>query len=474
MRKLKEYRGTWFLPDFPDVKLAGVLRISTDKSSIVLTIFSNIKPNGMSFLQDVNDRVIETEIIQGEIDSIERVVTLFGFNGKFFESTVGIDQREYTFKVDFAFFGLHFSSQESIKFPSLSYQIGYFGQWFDSYTRLIKNDSNPFNPKYRGDKLLEIPIKEGVKISLLRTAAAKEAKFDFEIKILHFVEVHFEQAASFWEHNSILHCFMQFLHFAVGEPIEIIRCFSDKFNYQKIVSNSWTDLDPVRDVSWRMPFTASKFSDEDLVERIQNWFKVHNKFSACMSVYEQAVSPIWLSGSKTLTSTQFTNIVLNVSQALEGFFRKDNDIDYQSIKDNFNRTKSTILKKIKNKKESIGLDNDELQFINNYLVPKRTKEECTFQQMILTLCESQKEALSDFLDKDSFHNFTVKLKDLRNTLTHLNHDEHDKVSQGKLIFQLFNVSQALFYSLIMSKIGFTQLEIKAMLENIKGFMENYD
>jgi hypothetical protein len=468
---MEEYRGVWFTPVNPDHKMSGILMVDKENSTIELKLYSQLRPDGSEFDQDPSYVVGSSNIILGELLSKEREVTLFSYNGGFLEEPTGIDLREYTYKADFAFFQHLFYSREDIKFKELTFKLSHFDAWFGGLSNW-KKESDFLVHELRTNKKNVISLADGTVVKFERKLIRDYKGNSITSKSDCTVNIEFEDERSFWEHLNSIYKVEHFLHFAIGEPMTILDCKSDKNGLNDLPSKYWEYKKNGSLTRSLMVFSPENFDPDYLADRIKNWFKIYDQFSPCLSVFRHAVNPIWKTGSKTIEYTEFTNATLNIAQALEGFFKINEEIEFEEDQCKHKEQLKEIFGKIKKHKQRIGLTNNDFQLVVNQVLNKADKKvSLTFGKIIIKLCESQSEALSDFIPSQKIKQFSKDLTKVRNTLTHIdNKNVDDIIDRHENVFILFNCSQALFYALMMTKAGFSQSEIKDMLTKLKTFM----
>lgn len=473
---MKEYKGTWFTPSNPDLKMAGILKVDKKNSIIELKLYSDRRPDGSEFDRDPSYRVVASQLILGEIHSIERTVTLFSYDGGFLEKPIGIDLREYTYHAGLAFFGHLFYSKNEIKFKALTFRLSHFDSWFGGLAHWDEK-SDFQEPKLFTDKKMLIPLADGTLIKFERHLMRVRKGNSITSKTDSTVTIEFEDKRSFWEHLNSIYKIEHFLHFSIGEPITILDCKSDKNDFFDVPSTHWNYQKTKSLTRSFMAFNPNDFDENYLIDKVKNWIIIHDQFSPCLNTFRYAVNPIWKSGSKSLEYTEFTNATLNIAQALEGFYKIDRNISFEEeaeVRCNNQERLTEVFKKIKNQKQNIGLTNEDFNFIVSEVlnrVPKSKSSNIKFREIISDHCKSQQDAVSDFINPEKIEQFSKDLTKVRNTLTHIDDKNIGDIStRYESVFDLFNCSQALFYSLTMDEVGFSQSEIKEMLTKLKTFM----
>lgn len=76
-------------------------------------------------------------------------------------------------------------------------------------------------------------------------------------------------------------------------------------------------------------------------------------------------------------------------------------------------------------------------------------------------------ALVKIINENSYSHFSDKVKELRDTLTHLN-NAYSIIENSNVFYPLFDYLQCLFYAVIFRKIGFSDDDIKKSLDNIRS------
>jgi len=488
MSSIKEFRGVWYSPKKEDVKLPGVLTINQKENEIKLVLFSENDIAGETIIGR-DDKIINyCKIILGLTNKGDHI-TLYehtGYEGgaPMLEYHMGKGLYESTYRPNFAFVGKHFTTPESILFNNYAFRYNFLDSWIDT-TRSYFNRKREKN----GDLTITVPtipdievqIEEDCKLHIIRDTYSKgDYSSKYELEVRHYVKFDFTSPVSIHKYLNLSAKFRAFLTFAVGYPISTIDEFAETDNMDRwheqgsleiYHSHSEQNIDNRKLFQHHMFFCSQNIKHEDLIMFLSNWFNIYDTYHSAIDIFLHAVSPFWKKGNTTVSNVQFTNGLLNICQAIETFYNRDNDVNYLEQKKELNNLKQKGYDKILKNKETLNFTDSELNYYKKYFRVPKSANEVDYKNKIIHYLNELKQALKCFINEDGVEKFASDLKNYRNTITHVNHDG-DFDEKYDLPY-LFYHSQILFYAMIMNQIGMPQTKINDLMKNSDKF-RNYN
>lgn len=474
---INKYKGNWYLPHKKEIKIGGVLTIDTAKSIIELVLFSEINFLGETLIHERNsNHVLYPEIVHGNVFNFPKEISLFSDGGSpvSFES---INEKQYKliYRPSFAFIGIYFENRDSIKFSNISFSYTYLNYWIDGIHNFYKriDDNSGLTIKYIKNSPFEIEVNNEYKLSVYRECWSEgEYTRKHEMLVKHFTSFSFHNPHDLYEFLRLSEKIQYFLLFALAKPVQLTESYSkiDECNRVEIYSNftkSETD-DYFLNVN-DIPLGTRVYTDEQLKEFILKWFSLYDTFQSAFDTFYHAVKPSWSKGFSHQSNIEFTNGILNIVQSIETFFKKDNNIDYKKIRENFTLKRNPIFGKIERNKDLINLSEDDINFLNRYFKLPKEKDDYSLQEIILQYLNTLEGALDGFMLRSDFESFSKNLKDCRNALSHINHKNSIDISKEFDLPHLFYYSQILFYSIVLNKLNIQNTEINKILKRIKHY-----
>ncbi|WP_338761578.1 HEPN domain-containing protein [Bernardetia sp. ABR2-2B] len=488
MKEIQEYRGEWFSPKKQEVKIPGILTINQKENEIKLILFSERDIAGEIIIereQEVNNYY---KIILG-IVSGGKHITLYdhskGEDGApILEQQITNNFYESVYRPQIAFIGTHFYSPEDIKFNSYSFRYNYLDSWIDTTQIFFHNKYTPQNNSVVIPSIphTEFQVGENCSATISRNLYSKGGLLlrNYDLEVKHYVKFSFDTATSLQEYFNLSAKFRAFLAFAVGYPISTIDEFAVTDNTDEWhkggairVFNTFSNqkVDNKRLTAHYMFFCSQHNRQEVLINYLSKWFESYDTYHSSIDIFLHAVLPFWKKGNTRLTNVQFTNGLLNICQAIETFYNRDNEIDYPQNRKRLNELKQKGYDKIRKNKELLKLTDEELEFYNKYFKVPKQVDDIDYKRKVMHYLNKLKVALDGFIDENEFEEFAKEIKNCRNTLTHVNHDGNIETKYN--LWYLFNYSQILFYTMIVNLIGIEQIEINKILKKSDKFRRYY-
>lgn len=477
MRKIENsieiYEGRWFLPSSPEIKLSGTLTIKRG-DLFELIIHDTKHLNGNDIPYDTRSFSITHELILGEISQFQEIVTLYNFSKNSSKHWYIGNNCKSTYECDHAFFGFHFTTISQIEYPKLCFRLDKLNQ----LTRVNSFDHSAFEPRLQS--YIKNVFFENLSIEIKDRYHHKSTFRKRTTEVYPVIEINYngptaQGKAKFKQFSKCLNIIQNFLFFALGEWTDIVSCSLDlEDHHEKRIITTWhksPDSHEPRSQNY-IHWQLTQFKVNDISNYLNNWFKLYPKYSSCISVYEYAVESTWKSGGRSFHTIGLTNSLLNISQAIERMFKIDKNEFIHSFKDNKTRLE------IDNDTVRRAIDSNEISFPNDdhkKYVRERlrlTQAEKKFEYIpintiIEELCRTHSSAMNEIISENQYTTFSNEVKLLRDTLTHL-HNEHNIEDNSKEFNSLFDVLQCLFYTVLFSKVGFTDDSIKKSLQRIRS------
>ena len=474
----KIFKGDWFLPEIEEFALPGELIINQQENDFKLVLYGSRHIDGESFTSKNLDCKILPKIILGRVNGITQKLTLVDLNG-FFSTCKSINKNLYKieYQIQIVFEQIHFKDFQDKIFDNLylGYDIPnlFFGRRksfdFDSSTydiKTIKNEDYSFEYNNYNFSFCKIPNAKIDEINCV------------EIVFFNYFKVQSSNLSCFSDLFLLLSKLETLISLFVGYELQLLNAFfkNGSISSNKIHIKNYKIVEKRNLNLVNQHFIGlDKISFNNLSPKLIKWLEIYDSFESCISLFTFAIQPIWKRGSRNLHHNEFTNIILNIVQAIEGYYKKDNSITFDSYLSDFSYKKTQIISKIKGLKEKNEFSQNEVNFINNNLNATKKgkngdlKSEVKLKNIILFYCNENKTALSNYIEESRFDAFARDLKSIRDSLSHMNHNNAEELEDNFQIYDLFNLAQFLFLSILFSKIGFTQEEIQKMLEKVRTF-----
>ena len=482
---MKEYRGEWYTNSTN--KIPGILKLDIISGEIVLELYTQNYFDGTKIFDAGYPPRFENFILGNTYDG--QKITLYHYTGnKNNKGQILVTQQVFhkdfrvIYRPNFIFIGEHFKTEDDIKFKSYSFEYTFLDSWIDNSSGHFfrnRNDNrdvfitNPISPEI----IVDVSDETQLQIEHLYESQGELSR-ELRVKSHYLFTINSKKPQDLNYFFKISGQFQTLLTMGVGYPVEII----DEFVVDETYENGVTIVNTFEKVNHNpkifngsMFFSIYDFGPDGIKEIIKNWFLKINEFKPVVDLFIYVVEPFWKKGNTKVFQTHFTNGFLNMCQALESYYNKDNNLDFNSFKEQFNSRKQDIIGKIQKGKDEINLSQTELEFIQqNLRKVEKGKDKQDLKIKVECLLNVASDALKGFIDEEEFDKFSNDLAECRHDLTHINIDDSIELLHTKDLAYLFYHSQILLYALIANKLmGIEQKKINEILAKSDKFRMHY-
>lgn len=461
----KKIQGKWWLPDKPERKIYGILKIYHDIFS-ELELFGLLKDKKMSAI------LIEPKLILGQSIKGEEI-TLY----KCSEYTTRNDRS--LFHVNSVFIGLHFIDEEQIRFKNIYVEYLYLDNWFwqgnDFEIKDFPNDETHIS--YKPSSSIQVDLSNiGLDYKIqIKTGIEGNANFGPKSKITYeqktFVEITTTNSnmKSFNDFNVIIILLQDFFSFGIMKPAYPILIRGETESFKKNQNyKTYPSLIEIYYLIRRTPNLNENlnifnmlFCFKDISNKLElvlkKWFKKENSLSAVFQLYFTS-----LYSPSLYLEYQFLSLV----QAIEAYCRIRYKGKYVS-EGEYELISDKILKSvIENTKDGLQ------RSLMNRL---KYGNELSLKTRICRLFKEDIEITNLFIKNKE--NFIDKVIETRNYLVHQDESLKDLSFKEEELFSTNIKLKIMIEISLLKEIGFASEEIKALLlrnslykYNFKGFV----
>lgn len=446
MRTPIEIKGYWWLPNLKKKKLFGTLKFSQDKGSILELVGVFGKQN--------DPRIEQPRIILGISQSGTPITLYKSFMTYLTYPLVGLGGGKY--RTHMIFEGVHFKSEEKIKFNKLYGSYTDLDAWVDTYGFKIKSHDprGKFISKvqYNLPKPQFFDINPDLKVGIVFSSAGPARSIvQTEVKIsqqAHLVVTSKKGDINFEVLFKKLNIFSALLQTAAQRiPYPVTLTGFSKVNAQMVNGKNiyYTEIkiyyEPIESISDQRDKIPQEFlfTFKDLrAKQIVSWFDSFEKYETVIYLYRSLFY-----SSRMFIDTKF----LNISQALESLhsilFSNENLPHKKFVKQ-----REKVLKAVPGKL---------VTWVEGALNNANYKR---LRLKILELLNNKKNIVGQFID--DFDLFSKRVVSTRNELVHHN-KQKDAFRREELPFAI-DIQTMVFEIFLLKIIGFSDKKIKELLE----------
>jgi hypothetical protein len=449
MEHTLELKGFWWLPGSARNKLPGTLTYSQADGAIleIVGVFKRER-----FSQIEHPTIILGISQQGSPITLYKCLTT-----KLNDPLTGLGSGESRYHARYMFEGVHFPSEEKIKFHEVQASFTDLDSWIDVYGFKIERDK--IGEKYISKVSYELPetrlfnvdnvFNVGVGFS---SSGPNASVVQTEIKITQraYLLVKSKKGdINFDDLFQQFHRFSYLLQFGVQRipyPLAVVgysKRRSEKLDSKKTfyppISIYYSPIEPITNQKDRSPFEML-FTFTDLTEeQIANWFLGFDKYQGIINLYRTLFY-----SNRLFMETRF----LNIAQALESL----HSIQFGSQDlppDIFSERKKRVLR---------GVPSDLAEWVKSALNNANFK---SFRFRILDLLTHKKKFMD--LLVDDLDLFAKRVRDTRNEYVH-NTKQKLTFERGEELRSAITVLTVLFETHLLEIIGFSDEKILELIE----------
>jgi hypothetical protein len=439
-----ESKGIWWLPDNKESYITGILKFNPEDGAYLEL---------MGQLSGYEE--LEANIILGKT-SDGKNITLY----KCFEVIKTFNSSGFPTTVVFAnitFEGVHFNTEEDIKFKELSCHYSNLDEWaWMNGIQIDKPTSDKLEISYKLPPKISAEIKNDYVIEVYPSAETpshcivqKEATIIQRI----YVKVINNKLNSFEEHRDKLHHMQNFISLGVGEPVTIIDVIGEteenkedydgNILYPKVtiyfcIKKSLEDYKPI--LPPNMLFNLKDIKD-DFNIIINKWYDREEVLKPVFNLYFGT-----LYNSDMYLEQKFSSLI----QAIESYHRRtknNNEIEPEEHEKRINNIIESVDAQYKKWLEG------KLAYSNEPTLRNRLKELLEECGSLLKLSSSKKKK-----------SFIGKICDTRNYFTHYDISLAGKAAKGTELLRLCNMLKVIIEFNLLLEIGFDNKKAQELLE----------
>lgn len=419
-----EYQGYWWLPEFPDHKIAGTLT-GIKTGNLELSLLGQLQERNVALgIKSVTHLAI-LGMVSKKLISLSNchiIGSEFSFPGFATERL----------SVSTAFIGAHICDTEEAKFNKIILKFNNFDEWLCIpfiKTEDIRDDLGSllgYDFSYRIPNSIKIDL-EKFNMSVDYFADAKETFLgmihsrNIELRQFGLISLNNDNKMSLDEWNqTFINPWQNFLTLATGEPsyLQSLQVLEDE-NKIDVLFRKNRNESPKEIRDWDMLFTLRDIRDR-FDEFVKSWLSVSAKFDSVCNLFFS---------TKYTSSLYLENQFLPITQAVESYHRRS---------DKFNCKKEFTLK-------------DRLTDIYNLTA-----------EVMNPLVE----------DKEKFIKTVVST---RNHNIHFNNNSKDPIFQGRDLFWATRILGYMLQACLLAEIGFSNEETGRLFRRNQeySFAEGY-
>lgn len=444
---IKKISGVWWLPDTPEKKCYGILKIYYSKRSILELKGLFVKPENLS-------RFINPIFILGQGEDVGKI-TLFQ------SSEYECDLSNSSFYVDTIFIGSHFIKEEQLKFLNVSVEYLFLTNWVNPINTLkykfYKGEKLRISYKPLHSKVVYLPktrlhFKLQIKTVLsggMNFGAGSQVNYK-ENTVIN-IKSTTKRLHQFREFKSIILSIQDFFSFIFQTPSYLISIFGKpNLNKNILLNPSIQIYFPLRgepDIDRGFDFRSTLFFYHEISDKYQlilkNWFEKEEKLKPVYKLYLAS-----LYNYDMYLEYKFLSLI----QAIEAYHRIKykgldkymQDDEYKVVLDKLKEKLSNLLEK--SFKKSLFT---KLRYGNEYSLRKRFK--ILFSNNFVKIFKISKPKLERFIER---------VVDTRNYLIHQDNELESITFHDNEFFHANLILKTLIEIHLLGELGFEVEELQ--------------
>lgn len=442
-KEQKFFKGSWWLPENPDNKVIGTLKISNKK--ILLELEGKLKVDEPIFLLNgkTTDK-IDITLLDCYIEN--GLVTTISDGAEIFETIINCN---------YAFVGIAYKNEEDIKFDEISARYSYFTGWTGIKRPEITHKNSLISIDNLEYHTISTILEDGTEIILKNYWFPDyfTSHYTDEINLKKYSDVGFKFKYSLLFKNCLEYIFYfgNFVSISLRKSAGVLEIFLPKIEDIKkriqIYCNFYEDYEENRLVYHNALFTLKEIED-NFGTYLYNFFKKKEIIKYIVDVYCEIIkSKITYISEEFLLYTRLLEAYHRCNPEMESFY-----LDTKKFRESKKIVLDLIEKYLPGLKKWVSgaIDN------SNYK---------SFSSMLREIINSIKYILIAFaFDKRTVDIFIKKVKDARNMLTHPRDEDEEKNNEYvKFIYPMTKKLEIVLLSLTLKEIGFEDEKVKNIL-----------
>lgn len=424
----REQYGTWWLPEQPDSKISGILKLKQNGAELELIgCFDKEKLLGPI--------IIHGNTVNGDIITLNNCI----------QTALNITEPGGTiskFEVDTVYAGVHFSNIKTMTFKKMFVNFSYLDDWLNLGLFKTSLDTNEIKIFFKQPTPIIAKLTNGYEIRLTTRRHFSSGKREERIGYTSFFVIVPPEGKTINELNKIIQTLRNFLTFAIGvetsEPL-IVEGYEQENKKVEIIKgipiNDYTDI-----MQGLMVFPFDAVS-HDFNSYLNRWFDA--------SVLLKTVFELFF-GTKNNPDLYVDNKFINYMIAIEAFHRIEIGGCYLSEKD-YDFIRKRLIEAIPSEVSDFHRSSlkSKIRFGFEYSMRKRIDE----------ITEKYANHIKSFIENGD--DFREKVVETRNHMIHSS-ESNEMVCEGEDLVLITKQMELLLEICLLKKIGFSDEKLNEM------------
>jgi hypothetical protein len=515
--------GKWWLPNNPEVVVAGKLSfspISGAKLELIGSFYeSPFEETGKVKDLPSTDKILLSEeltiteetttlglinpeeiIILGLLETNEKV-TLYKCFGSI-KTFQLIERSNFLFDVTYIFRKIHFKTEQAIKFNSLSVQYPNFEEWIgkSGVQAIWSPEENKIWISYQPPSCIPLAKFEEIDLSITFSQIYINPSFERYFGLTYykrnieqktFLNLNNPQKKSLDKCVEIIIHFCDFLTFAMSKPSSISAVTGNvDVSYEKPILNgdgSYFFEEETREIQVNILFAVGNFGNNSETKAfLHEMLFIYNDIEGRLGeIFEQWLNKkeVYESVFELFMTTMYTSNLylhygfLNMIQALEVYHGNKYQGKYQEEEIYKNGIYNKLLKVVENfsmqsDQNKSGISEDfkkalkgKLNFLNEHSLQTRLGEILKDVTCLLP---------DNFIGGENERSsFISKASNTRHALAHHDKKQKKKAAKGQELFQLFHTLKVILQCCLLRELSFTDESIKELVERNRNYSKEW-
>ena len=445
---IKKIAGYWWLPNNPNKKCYGILKIFYSKRS-------TLDAKGIFNKKDDWSMFINPEFILGESDRGEKITL---FNCSEYRCSPG----DSFFHINTVFIGSYFEEEDKINFANIFVEYQYLSNWFIKKNTLdmkyYKNGKTIFSHEPQKSKIFRLSKKDlkfQLKITTDLSGGASlgaGSSLNYKEKTIIEIKQNKEKITKFKDIKNIILSLQDLFSFIIQSPSYPIMILGKcSFKDNRLLNPPIQIYFPLRgepDMEREFDFRSTLFfyreAEDNIKDILKNWFENEEKLKPIYKLYLTS-----LYDHDMYLEYKFLSLV----QAIEAYHR----ITHKGFDKYINEKKyKNILKELKSKVDDTIEDSsfrkalyNRLEYGNEYSLRERFKE--LFRENFIEVFKIPEPKINRFIDK---------VVNTRNYLVHQDTQLKNKSFHDEEYINANVILKTLIEVILLKELGFENKKIE--------------
>jgi len=453
-----DYRGRWWLPQFPEKKVSGTLGFTLERGG-TLDLDGSL---GDKLLTGEDTK--EFDIILG-ISSDNKDITLVNClvmsHTEYRRLKMDQSTERSSLYVSEVLVGVHFKKLSDIKFRRISVRYSYLDEWVGISGFDVTYQDGGMTVRYDRKNPIESWVTNSCKLSIgfaCEGPIFTPAQTEVSIKQRTYISIEYDQERPLGEYLDVLHRIQDFLTLAITEPVYALELRGTTGGH-KIELNKQISIDKPVEIYYHHSFISSEkegflwfdmlFRFPDIADRfdtfLKNWLQNLEQLKSAVDLYFGC-----LYNPKMYVDNEFLNTV----QALESYHRLKIRNEDLPICDHTRRIEEIIKSAPAEHKSWLE---GKLQYSNEPSLRRRLRELLDYYPEIVSQDVDDKKEIVD------------KAIDTRNYLVHHDPSLKDRSADVDTLIALTRELQVLFQACLLTVVGCGKDMIRGLFQKNRRY-----